>query len=109
MPAPPPENVPLQHPGGWGKFGDFVAWVLIGGAVWFLSGVVVFMMLVGDWDQPHPPNPIAAWSVVLISMVAIVVIGWRLRVRAVRFAALASVPVQFAWWLFMIPKAGIPN
>lgn len=109
MPAAPPENVPPRVLSGWAKLGAFVAWVLFGAAVWFLSQAVVFMGLVGDWDDPHPPNPIAAWSVVLISMTAIVMIGWSLRVRAVRYAALASLPLQFAWWLLMIPKAGIPN
>jgi membrane protein DedA with SNARE-associated domain len=91
------------------KFAGFVAWAMLGTAVWFLAVVIVWMSLVGDWDDPHPPNPIAAWSVALTSIAAIVVIGWSLRVRAVRYAALGSLPLQFAWWLFMIPKAGIPN
>ncbi|WP_420621985.1 hypothetical protein [Candidatus Poriferisodalis sp.] len=42
-------------------------------------------------------------------MATIAVIGWCMRVRVVRYAALASLPVQLAWWAFMIPNAGIPN
>lgn len=109
VPAAPPANVPSREAAGWTKLGRLVAWALWGAAVWFLGTVIVFMGLIGDWDNPHSPNPIAAWSVALISIAATVVIGWSLRVRVVRYAALASLPVQLAWWVLMIPKAGIPN
>ncbi|WP_419554684.1 hypothetical protein [Candidatus Poriferisodalis sp.] len=109
LPAAPPANVPPQELGGWSKFGRLTAWALWSAFVWWWSFVVVWMGLIGDWDDPHPPNRIAAWSVALISMATIAVIGWRMRVRVVRYAALASLPVQLAWWAFMIPKAGIPN
>ncbi|WP_419921327.1 hypothetical protein [Candidatus Poriferisodalis sp.] len=93
-----------------GVFGKFVAWVLSGALVWFYSAVIVWMSLVGDWDDPHPPNPIAAWSVAAISMAAITLIARSMRVRAVLYTAFAMLPVQLvSWGLFVIPNAGIAN
>lgn len=94
---------------GWTKLNASFAWTTFAAGVWFFAVCVVWLSLIGDWDDPHPPNPIAAWSVALASMAAILLIAWRLRFRVVRYVALASLPLQFAWWLFMIPKAGIPN
>ena len=84
-------------------------WLLMSAGIVLLMSMVVWLSLVGDWDEPHPPNPIAAWSVALISMAAVTLAGWRARFRFMRYAALVSLPLQFGWWLFMIPKAGLPN
>ena len=110
VPAKPPAELPALNVDKRGLFGKFVAWVLSGAVVWFSSNVVVWMGLIGDWDDPHPPNPIAAWSVAVISMAVITLIARSMRLRAVLYTAFAMLPVQLVWWgLFVIPNAGIAN
>ena len=110
VPAKPPADLPAQNVDKRELFGKFVAWVGSGAVVWFFSTLIVWMGLIGDWDDPHPPNPIAAWSVAAISMAAITLIARSMRVRAVLYTAFAMFPLQLAWWgLLVIPNAGIAH
>lgn len=72
--------------------------------------VIVTASLVGDWDDPMPPNPIAAWAVAGTAAVATVLIARRTKVRSLMIASTAALPLQALYWaLLVMPAAGRSN
>jgi len=89
---------------------DWIVWIVLSAFIVGFSTVIVGMWLVGDWDDPMPPHPIAAWSVAGAAAAATVLIARHTKVRSLMIASIVALPLQASYWaLLVIPAAGQPN
>lgn len=106
-PAAPPDESAAQR--GL-KRDAWVIWAVLSLCIVVFAAIVVTMSLVGDWDDPMPPNPVAAWSVAGIAAASTLFVAWRTRNRWVMKTAIVAVPLQALYWVLMVmPAAGQPN
>ncbi|MDE0133442.1 MAG: hypothetical protein OXM54_01260 [Acidimicrobiaceae bacterium] len=85
-------------------------WIVLSAFIVGFATLIVSMSLVGDWDEPMPPNPIAAWSVAGAAAVAMVLIARHTKVRSLMIASIVALPLQALYWaLLVMPAAGQPN
>lgn len=89
---------------------DWVVWIVLSTFIVGFATVIVSMSLVGDWDDPMPPNPIAAWSVAVAAAAATVLIALHTKARSLIIASIVALPLQALYWASLVmPAAGQPN
>lgn len=103
LPVPPADSAPRPRD-AW------ILWAVVSVCVLVFATMIVTMSLVGDWDDPMPPNPVAAWSVAGVAAASTWFVAWRTRNRSVVKAAIVAIPLQALYWaLLVMPAAGQPN
>ena len=92
---------------------DLLAWTLGSLALmWFLGGWIFGTAFCGfDWDAPCEQRYVAGWSVIALTIAAILGLALLTRRRSVVVIAVASAPALVRYYLaWAIPAAAsIPN
>lgn len=76
----------------------WIVWLTSSAVIVFVATLLVGGVLVGDWDDPVPPNPAASWSIALLAAVLTLLIAWRTRSRSVKVGAVLALPLQALLW-----------
>ena len=85
-------------------------WAVVSLCIVVFATMIVTMSLTGDWDDPMPPNAIAAWSVAGTAAMAAVLIARCTKVRSIMIASIVAIPPQALYWaLLVMPAVGEPS
>ncbi len=113
MPVPPPRPSTGLLDRRPGVVAHLLAWLL--GSLflsWYLGGWVFGTAFCGfDWDAPCEQRYVAGWTVIAVTIAAIVGLAFLTRRRSIAVMAMVSVPVQVWFYATVaIPMASsVPN
>ncbi|MDE0320671.1 MAG: hypothetical protein OXI97_12410 [Acidimicrobiaceae bacterium] len=115
MRANRPRPVPAPCDGFQATLGDaeswrgwvipWINWMAISAVAVFAAFMAVLAVFVGDWDDPAPPPRVGVWVIGGFAASVTVWIAWRVRLRSLRIAAAAALPLQAWFWYTLIEAA----